>query len=112
MNDVKTNESSFGQRLADKVSAVIRSWTFISLQAIFIVLWMSINHWYPSIAWDDSAYNILRLVIAIESSFIVSILLMAQHRQSQKDRQVVYNNFILNSEIKEEIQHIHNDIHK
>ena len=57
-----------GQKVADFVAKTIRSWTFVIFQVIFIAVWITINRNNPSIAWDNRSFDILRLVIAIESS--------------------------------------------
>lgn len=85
---------------------VIRSWKFILCQLTGISLWMAVNHFIPSIAWDNKSFDILRLVLAIESSFIGSIILMSQHRQSEKDRMIIYKDYILDCQIKKEVKEI------
>ena len=95
---------SIGQRVSDRVAKVIRSWTFILVQVVLITAWMLITRFCPSIAWDDNAFDVLRLVLAIEGSFIGSILLMAAHRQSDIDRRVVYNDFCMELKIRRELK--------
>jgi uncharacterized membrane protein len=106
---------TLGQRVADTVSAIIRSWTFVICQMIFIAAWIIVNHHFPTIAFDNKSFDILRLVLTIESSFIGSVLLMAQHRQSEKDRKIIYSDYILDRQIYKEVREIHpliEDLHK
>ena len=106
---------TLGQRLADSISAVIRSWTFVVCQMIFIGAWIVIANHFPALGLDDKSFDILRLVLTIESSFVGSILLMAQNRQSEKDRKMLYTDYILNRQTYKEMREIHpmiNDIHK
>ena len=72
----------------------------------FIAIWIYINHEWPQIAVDDKAFNILRLALTIEGSFIGSILLMNQHRQSLADRKVTYTDFIIDCQIQKELKRI------
>lgn len=104
-----------GQRVADIVSAIIRSWAFIICQMLFIAAWIIVNHHFPTIAFDNKSFDILRLVLTIESSFIGSVLLMAQHRQSEKDRKIIYSDYILDRQIYKEVKEMHpliDEIHK
>ncbi|MFX4921913.1 DUF1003 domain-containing protein, partial [Acinetobacter baumannii] len=57
-------------------------------------------------AWDDSSYSLLRLVLTIESSFIGSILLMHQHRQSEKDRRIIHQDFVLDILIRKDLKEL------
>lgn len=111
----KVKYSTVGQRVVDIVSAVIRSWSFVFCQMIFIAAWIIINHQNPSIAFDDKSFDILRLVLTIESSFIGSVLLMAQHRQSEKDRKMLYTDYVINQQTYKEMRQIHpliDELHK
>jgi uncharacterized membrane protein len=94
------------KKLEDNIARVIRSWTFIITQAIFIGLWIYLNHHFPSIAWDNKSFDILRLVITIESSFVGSILLMAQHRQAEVDRKVSNEDYELDKEMSVDMAEI------
>lgn len=94
------------EKLDELLAKVVRSWNFIIFQFAFIVVWIGLNHNHPSWAWDDASYSLLRLVLTIESSFIGSILLMHQHRQSEKDRTVIYNDYILDLLIKKDLKEI------
>jgi uncharacterized membrane protein len=93
-----------GQHFADVVAGVIRSWFFVFTQMFFIGGWVLINHYLPFIAWDNKSFDILRLVLTIESSFIGSILLMNQHYQSEKDRKVVYSDYYIDLQIRQELR--------
>ncbi len=95
-----------GQRVADFVARTIRSWIFVILQAIFIAAWIIINRNNPSIAWDNHSFDILRLVIAIESSFIGSLLLMSQHSTAMKDRKVIHNDYYVDLKIWQEMREV------
>ena len=95
-----------GQKVADFVAKTIRSWTFVIFQVIFIAVWITINRNNPSIAWDNRSFDILRLVIAIESSFIGSLLLMSQHHTSVRDRKVIHNDYYVDLKIWQEMREV------
>lgn len=96
--------TTMGQALADWVAQVVRSWAFVICQAIFIAGWIAWVHIHPATIIDDHAYDILRLILTIEGSFIGSLLLMNQHHQSEKDRRIIYNDYILDHRIYKEVR--------
>jgi uncharacterized membrane protein len=71
---------------------------------IFIGAWIIVNRSCPSIAWDNHSFDILRLALTIEGSFIGSILLMNQHYQAEKDRRVIYSDYVLDLQIRQQLK--------
>jgi len=69
-------------------------------------MWIIINRNNPSIAWDNRSFDILRLVIAIESSFIGSLLLMSQHNASIQDRRIRNNDYYVDLRMWQQIKDI------
>jgi uncharacterized membrane protein len=105
-----SDKATFGERFADRVARIVRSWTFIFVQLLFIAFWIIFNMKFPNLAFDDKSFNILRLVLTIEASFTGSILLMTQHRQSQKDRAIVYSDYVLDSKIYKKVKKLRKDL--
>ena len=97
---------TFSQRLSDYIARVVRSWSFIIGQLTFIAIWILFNHFVKQWSFDNSNFDLLRLVLTIESSFIGSILLMHQHRQGESDRKIIYNDYLLDWQIKQEVKEI------
>lgn len=95
-----------GQRVANLVASIIRSWLFVFGQLTFIALWMLLNH-YPSLSFDAFPFEKLRIILSIESSFIGSILLMSQHYQGKKDREMAYNDYQLDIEMEKEMSEMY-----
>jgi uncharacterized membrane protein len=112
---------TLGQKFADFIASIIRSWWFVLGQTIVIIGWIIINRYVLSIAWDDKSCLILRLVLTIESSFVGSILLMSQHYRSEKNTHIMYDDYQLDLEMSKEMKelrvlieslHKHDDIDK
>jgi uncharacterized membrane protein len=103
---VVTHKETFDQRFADFIARTLRSWTFILGQMVFIGAWILLKHFFPAWSFDDSSYNILRLVLTIEASFTGSVLLMSHHRHSEADRKIMYNDYVLDYQIRQQIKEI------
>lgn len=81
-------ESTWGQKIADKVATFGGSWTFILSFFGFILIWMVINIWFlGSKAFDPYPFILLNLVLSCIASIQAPIIMMSQNRQEQKDRQ-------------------------
>ena len=87
VNQAHYEDSTAGERLADRVAAVIGSWPFIIGQSVLMVLWVYLNVWAIFIAhWDPYPFILLNLVLSFQATYAGPIVLLAGNRQSQKDR--------------------------
>jgi uncharacterized membrane protein len=53
--------------------------------------------------FDPFPFDILKLILTIEASFMGSMLLMSQHRQSTVDRKIAYQDYVINWSLKKEV---------
>lgn len=80
-------ELTYGDKLADKITAGMGSWTFIITQAVFTVIWIIINSMHSwNLMWDKYPFVLLNLVYSFQAGFTGPILLLSQNRQSADDR--------------------------
>ena len=75
-----------GERIADDLSKVIGSWTFVIFQAVVLALWLVLNAVTFLRHWDGYPFHLLNLVLTFQAAFAAPIILMALNRTSQRDR--------------------------
>lgn len=109
-----TGQSTFGQRLADRVAAFGGSWTFISLFALVLVVWILLNSLilarYGSQTFDPYPYILLNLFLSMLAAIQAPIILMSQNRQAYKDRQSADHDYEVNLKAEIEILALHEKI--
>ncbi len=76
---------TFGDRVADKVSEVAGSWTFIGLFIFFLVAWTIVNVILKDNAIDPYPFILLNLVLSCIAAIQAPIIMMSQNRQAEKD---------------------------
>ncbi len=77
---------SFGDRVADKVSEIAGSWTFIGLFIFFLILWTIVNGVIlKDNAVDPYPFILLNLVLSCIAAIQAPIIMMSQNRQAEKD---------------------------
>ena len=86
VNRLIHDEATLGERVADKASAGIGSWTFLIIQSILIVIWVTLNVIGLINHWDPYPFILLNLCFTIQAAYTGPILLLAGNRQAQKDR--------------------------
>ena len=95
---------SFGQRLADRVANSMGSWRFIIIQTILVVLWMSLNLVAFIYHWDAYPFILLNLLFSTQAAYAAPIIMMAQNRQSERDRAQAQADYETNLAAKVEIE--------
>ena len=75
---------SFGERVADKLTMVAGSWSFIIGFFIFLLLWIVLNL-SGIIKLDGFPFILLNLLLSCLAAFQAPIIMMSQNRQSKKD---------------------------
>lgn len=98
------SQLNFGQRLSDKIAGGMGSWKFIIWQTIIVIIWMSLNIIAFVNHWDPYPFILLNLIFSTQAAYAAPIIMMAQNRQSQRDRIQADNDYHTNLEAKKEIE--------
>ena len=101
-------ELTFGDKVADKLSEVAGSWSFIILFCIFLLFWIMLNAFLMNYAVDPYPFILLNLMLSCLAALQAPIIMMSQNRQAKKDRLRSENDYLtdLKSElILEELHH-------
>ncbi len=75
-----------GQKIADMITRAMGSWTFIITQTILIVVWIGFNLTAYIQHWDPYPFILLNLLFSTQAAYAAPIIMMAQNRQSERDR--------------------------
>ncbi|MBL0951439.1 MAG: DUF1003 domain-containing protein [Pseudomonas sp.] len=108
--DASDEESSFGERLSDKVAAVGGSWTFIICFSLTMLGWMLINTDVLShfgMAFDPYPYIFLNLMLSTLAAIQAPIIMMSQNRQANVDRGRAVADYQVNLRAEAEIALLH-----
>jgi len=97
-------ESKFGQRLADTVATGMGSWRFIIIQTVIVAVWMLANVVGFMYHWDVYPFILLNLLFSTQAAYAAPIIMMAQNRQSERDRHHAEQDYRTNLEAKKEIE--------
>lgn len=97
---------SFGQRLADNVANGMGSWRFIIYQTLTVILWMALNFVAFTRHWDPYPFILLNLLFSTQAAYAAPIIMMAQNRQSDRDRIQAQADYETNIEAKKEIEEL------
>ena len=111
INEQMASKLTRGERVADKISAVIGSWPFIIIQSCILLAWISFNVYLminPSAikAFDPYPFILLNLALSFQAAYTGPIVLMSENRQAKRDRMVAENDYTTNVKAEKEIRQI------
>ncbi|MER5973955.1 DUF1003 domain-containing protein [Streptomyces sp. NPDC002055] len=77
---------AFG-RLSERIARFLGTGRFIVWMTVVILLWVVWNIAAPSgLRWDEYPFIFLTLVLSLQASYAAPLILLAQNRQSDRDR--------------------------
>lgn len=79
-------EMSHSERLTDQIANFVGSWKFLIIQTVFFTIWVTMNIVAAVNHWDVYPFILLNLIISVQTAYTGPIILMAQNRESERDR--------------------------
>jgi uncharacterized membrane protein len=102
---------TFGERLADRISAFGGSWIFIGLFAVVLVTWIVLNMRFLFFQpFDPFPYILLNLVLSCLAAIQAPVIMMSQNRQEARDRLRSQSDYQVNLKAELEIRQLHEKI--
>lgn len=102
-----------GQRAADAVAAFGGSWVFITCFIAIMIVWVGLNSLILARygkTFDPYPYILLNLFLSMLAAIQAPIILMAQNRQSYKDRMSAEHDYEINLKAELEIMLLHDKV--
>lgn len=110
-NQMLDEQSSFGERLADRVASFGGSWTFIMIFGGVLLGWTLLNtEILGATAFDPFPYIFLNLMLSMLAAVQAPVILMSQNRQSAKDRRMAAHDYEVNLKAEIEIMALHDKL--
>lgn len=104
---------TFGQRMADRLTAFAGSWLFIGIFLIILVAWVLLNSFILlkfNKAFDPYPYILLNLFLSMLAAIQAPIILMSQNREASRDRLRAEHDYEVNLKAELEIMALHEKI--
>ena len=108
LNVIQAENSTFGDRLADRVAALGGSWGFIIWFGIVLVAWTIGNSFLLlQRAFDPYPYIFLNLMLSMVAALQAPVIMMSQNRAAARDRHAAELDYEINVKAEHEILGIH-----
>jgi len=101
-------QSTFGERLADRIADFGGSWTFIICFGVVLIGWIALNAVVlSSKAFDPYPFILLNLILSSLAALQAPVIMMSQNRAEARDRLRAENDYKVNLKAELEIRHLH-----
>lgn len=107
LNEIQDEHITPGERIADNVARVMGSWTFIIIQSILLLGWITLNVLAWIHHWDPYPFILLNLALSFQAAYSAPIIMMSQNRQAAKDRLSAEHDYKVNIHAEAEVSAIH-----
>lgn len=100
---------TLGQRAAEKIADIVGSWAFIIAQVMLICVWIFFNI-DGIVGFDEYPFILLNLFLSVQAAFTGPMILIAQNRQNEKDRKILYGDFEQDLDTHERLRRVENKL--
>jgi len=76
---------AFG-RISERFAQFLGTGTFILLQTVIVIFWVSLNVFAVRLRWDPYPFILLNLAFSTQAAYAAPLILLAQNRQADRDR--------------------------
>ena len=103
---------TFWERLADNVTRVGGSWSFIAGFGASLAVWIAWNLLgaVRGVAFDPYPFIFLNLMLSTLAAVQAPIIMMSQNRAAKRDREAAEHDYIVNLRAELEIMHLHDKV--
>ena len=103
--------SSFGEKVSDKIASFGGSWRFIIGFGVFLTIWIIVNTAViRSDPPDPYPFILLNLLLSCLAAMQAPVIMMSQNRQETKDRLRAEHDYKVNLKAELEIRHLHEKV--
>ncbi len=110
--DLRGDDRTYWQRLADRVAEIGGSWNFIFGFGITLVAWIGWNLLTTStrLGFDPYPFIFLNLMLSMLAAIQAPVIMMSQNRAASRDREAAEHDYVVNLRAELEIMHLHDKV--
>lgn len=104
VNEAHAESMTLGARAADAFARAVGSWTFIIVQSVILMFWITLNVIGWMRHWDPYPFILLNLALSFQAAYAAPIIMMSQNRVAAKDRLMAEQDYLVNTKAEEELK--------
>jgi uncharacterized membrane protein len=76
-------------RLAERLARFLGTGRYLAAQTIVVIIWIALNAASWALQWDKYPFILLNLAFSTQAAYAAPLILLAQNRQADRDREEV-----------------------
>jgi uncharacterized membrane protein len=76
-------------RWAESVARFLGTGRYLAVQTVIVIIWVAINAFAWEFQWDHYPFILLNLVFSTQAAYAAPLILLAQNRQADRDKDEV-----------------------
>ena len=81
----RVDSDAFG-RFSEKIARFLGTGRFLAYQTAIVIIWILLNLTAIRLQWDPYPFILLNLVFSTQAAYAAPLILLAQNRQTDRDR--------------------------
>ncbi|MGA1419749.1 MAG: DUF1003 domain-containing protein [Ilumatobacteraceae bacterium] len=103
--NVPYEPGAFG-RFSETVARNLGTARFLVVQTFLVIVWISINVLSITLRWDPYPFILLNLMFSVQAAYAAPLILLAQNRQEDRDRQALENDRAVAARTQENAEYL------
>jgi uncharacterized membrane protein len=103
--NVPYEPGAFG-RFSEAVARNLGTARFLVVQTFLVVVWITINVVSITLQWDPYPFILLNLMFSVQAAYAAPLILLAQNRQEDRDRQALENDRAVAARTQENAEYL------
>ena len=100
---------AFG-RFAERLARFLGTGRYLVAQTVAVFLWITLNLAAASLRWDPYPFILLNLAFSTQAAYAAPLILLAQNRQDDRDREEVERDRETNARMMAESEYLAREI--
>jgi uncharacterized membrane protein len=100
---------SFG-RLAERLARFLGTGRYLVAQSFIVLVWITVNGLVIANGWDPYPFILLNLVFSTQAAYAAPLILLAQNRQADRDRDEIERDREVNARSLAETEYLAREI--
>jgi uncharacterized membrane protein len=76
-------------RAAERIARFLGTGRYLAFQTIIVVVWIGMNAFAWALRWDKYPFILLNLAFSTQAAYAAPLILLAQNRQADRDKEEV-----------------------
>jgi uncharacterized membrane protein len=76
-------------RYAERIARFLGTGRYLAVQSVIVIVWIALNAFAWSLRWDKYPFILLNLAFSTQAAYAAPLILLAQNRQADRDKEEV-----------------------